>query len=125
MDQQNCKLEIDQTVGRDVRDEDFHSIATVLEEWCHNCDNILSHIEQQMTKANRIKEESKTAKQNFENKVMAERKKFSENEDVNMNEIHVSFKESNEKYVRRNLNISKLMKGKQRNLWKIDHTNGK
>lgn len=74
MDQRNNRLEIDQTIARDVREEDFQTITNVLNEWCRTCENILSNIEHQIQTANNFKEESIRSKQALETKIQSVRK---------------------------------------------------
>lgn len=49
-------LEIDYTIGRDIKQDDIGKISSVLTEWCKNCENILVELQQQVDKANRQKE---------------------------------------------------------------------
>ncbi|XP_027197367.2 COP9 signalosome complex subunit 7b-like [Dermatophagoides pteronyssinus] len=74
MDQRNNRVEIDRTIARDVREEDFQTITNVLNEWCRTCENILSNIEHQIQTANNYKEESTRSKQALETKIQSVRK---------------------------------------------------
>ena len=90
MDQKNSRLEVDQTIGRDVREEDFETITNVLSDWCRNCDNILSNFEHQMSSANRCKEESYQAKAALEIKIANVKKNVknvNESDDIVMTDV--------------------------------------
>lgn len=103
IDQQNRRLEVDQTIGRDVRIEDFDTITSVLGDWCNNCDSILTNLEQQMSAANHFKDDAKVAKALFESKVAAVKKNsknVNENEDIVMSELSFGREERVEKMKR-------------------------
>ncbi|CAB0028907.1 unnamed protein product [Trichogramma brassicae] len=56
LDQKNSQLEVDYAgLGRDVRPGDAGAVIQTLAEWGEACDDILSCIERQVTKANRNK----------------------------------------------------------------------
>lgn len=104
-------MEVDQTIGRDVRPEDFDTITNVLGEWCNNCDSILTNLEQQMAAANNFKEEAKVAKALFDSKVAAVKKNsknVGDNEDIVMSELGFGREERMEK-IKRN-SASKVSK---------------
>lgn len=52
MDQRNRQLEVDYTIGRDIRSEDISKIAETLQEWCESCETVLATIEEQIEHAN-------------------------------------------------------------------------
>lgn len=66
MDQKNNWLEIESTIGRDIKPEQLDAVATVLTAWCENCDNVLSSIETQIAVANSLKVDSVNKKQELE-----------------------------------------------------------
>ncbi|XP_067006696.1 COP9 signalosome complex subunit 7b [Anabrus simplex] len=58
LDQKNRQLEVDYTIGRDVRLEDLGFVVDVLQEWCNSCEDMLSCVEQQICRANSTKQQS-------------------------------------------------------------------
>lgn len=66
MDQKNYWLEVESTIGRDIKPEQLDSVAAVLTAWCENCDNVLSSIESQIGIANSLKVDSVNKKQELE-----------------------------------------------------------
>ena len=66
MDQKQDWLEVEWTVGRDVRPEQLDAITAVLSAWCDNCDAVLSGIETQIAVANGLKADSVSKKQELE-----------------------------------------------------------
>lgn len=112
MDQQNGYLEIDQTIARDVREEDFSTIFGVLNEWSRMCENILSNIEQQIQNANTCKENALQSKSTLENKIMALKKNLKSVEsDEHISEQHYS-RDAGEKTKRRGVRIYKIPNSK-------------
>ncbi|XP_054164080.1 COP9 signalosome complex subunit 7b-like [Oppia nitens] len=70
MDQLNNRLEVEQTIGRDIRrGDDLKVVANILAEWCRNCDNVLRNIEQQILNANRLKEDNHKQRQQLDQQV--------------------------------------------------------
>ncbi|XP_067137111.1 COP9 signalosome complex subunit 7b [Centruroides vittatus] len=69
LDQKNNQLEIDYTIGRDIRADDIDSVVAVLQEWCDGCEMVLSNIETQITKANALKDGHVKLKQQIETEV--------------------------------------------------------
>lgn len=69
LDQTDQQLEVDYTIGRDVRPEQVAEIVKVLTDWCSGCEAVLGGIEQQVTKANTYKEQHNKLKNNVENEV--------------------------------------------------------
>lgn len=120
-------MEVDQTIGRDVRVEDFDTITSVLGEWCGNCDNILTNLEHQMSAANRFKEDSNVAKALFDSKVASVKKSsksLSENEDIVMSELGYGREERMEKMKRNSTSkVGKglLHKGYMNKAWRKDN----
>lgn len=112
MDQLNNRLEVDQTIGRDVRDEDFANITEALTGWCRNCDNILNNMEHQMSSANRVKDEYSIASTLLDGKIANIRKNnknVSENEDVVMTDLAFGREPERNEKMKRN-SSSKLMR---------------
>jgi len=69
MDQQKNRLEIEVTIGRDIKEEDLKVVSRVLGDWTRNCDNVLRNVEQQVSNANNCKEEWNKVKQQIEAQV--------------------------------------------------------
>lgn len=113
MDQQNKYLEVDQTIARDVREEDYNTIFNVLNEWSRTCDNILSDIEQQIQTANTFKEEVLQSRLSLESKILAIKKniKSFENEEPVITDLHYS-RDAGEKTKRRPLKNHKTPNSK-------------
>lgn len=55
LDQRKKHLEIDYTIGRDIKQDDIQKIANTLKEWCESCETMLSAIEQQIDRADSAK----------------------------------------------------------------------
>lgn len=55
MDQKNKQLEVDWSIGRDIRPEDIKKISATLQEWCDSCESVLHTIENQIDRANSAK----------------------------------------------------------------------
>lgn len=66
LDQRQRHLEVDSAMSRDVRSDQLGSIVSVLGDWLSNCDGVLSSIEQQIGKANEIKEQTFRSRQELE-----------------------------------------------------------
>ena len=77
MDQRNNRLEVEQTIGRDIKSEDLKAMSKVLSDWCRNCDNVLRSIELQINNANSYKEENNRIKQQIEQQVSTIKKNTS------------------------------------------------
>lgn len=69
MDQNKNRLEVEQTIGRDIKRDQLTTMTNILNEWCRNCDNVLRNIEHQMNNANSLKEENHRLKQQIEQQV--------------------------------------------------------
>ncbi|KAI7685481.1 COP9 signalosome complex subunit 7b [Sarcoptes scabiei] len=84
-DQVNKCLEVDQTIARDVRDEDFQTITNILGDWLRSCENILMKIETQIQKAKNMKDENQQAKKFMESTIVSIKANLKqENEDAMM-----------------------------------------
>lgn len=55
LDQRKKHLEIDYTIGRDIKPDDIQKIANTLKEWCESCETMLSAIEHQIDRADSAK----------------------------------------------------------------------
>jgi len=51
LDQKNAYLEVDSTIGRDIRPENVDTIVSTLEAWCDACENVLGSLQNQMDRA--------------------------------------------------------------------------
>ena len=69
MDQLNNRLEVEQTIGRDIKRDQLTTMTNILNEWCRNCDNVLRNIELQMNNANQLKEDNHRLKLQIEQQV--------------------------------------------------------
>lgn len=78
-------MEVDQTIARDVRDEDFQTITNILGDWLRSCENILMKIETQIQKAKNMKDENQQAKKFMESTIVSIKANLKqENEDAMM-----------------------------------------
>lgn len=62
LDQQNSRLEVHWTAGRDLRPEDITGIIDTLESWCSSCQSTLGGIESQVMRANTFLSENNARK---------------------------------------------------------------
>ncbi|KAK9407881.1 COP9 signalosome complex subunit 7a [Crotalus adamanteus] len=69
LDQRNQRLEVDYSIGRDIRREELSVITRTLQEWCQGCEVVLSSIEEQVSRANQHKEQQLGLKQQIESEV--------------------------------------------------------
>ncbi|XP_050050506.1 COP9 signalosome complex subunit 7b [Dermacentor andersoni] len=69
LDQKNNQLEVDYTIGRDIRPEDVSTIIRVLQEWCTSCETVVNSIECQIARANAMKDSHMKLKQHIDNEV--------------------------------------------------------
>ncbi|XP_062985060.1 COP9 signalosome complex subunit 7a isoform X3 [Elgaria multicarinata webbii] len=69
LDQRNQRLEVDYSIGRDIRREELSAITHTLQEWCQGCEVVLSSIEEQVSRANQHKEQQLGLKQQIESEV--------------------------------------------------------
>ncbi|KAG1679365.1 COP9 signalosome complex subunit 7b [Nymphon striatum] len=70
LDQKNHQFEVDSAIGRDIRPDGLGTIIDVLQEWCDNCESVLSNIENQVVKANKKKINSIQLHTKLENEVL-------------------------------------------------------
>uniref|UniRef100_UPI00398F82EC COP9 signalosome complex subunit 7a isoform X1 n=2 Tax=Pristiophorus japonicus TaxID=55135 RepID=UPI00398F82EC len=70
LDQRNQLLEVDYSIGRDIRPQDISSMARTLQEWCNGCEAVLAGIEDQIGRADQYKEHQVKVKQQVENEVL-------------------------------------------------------
>jgi len=66
LDQKRERFEVDFVIGRDIRQEDFGGIVSVLSSWCETCETVLNTIETQAEKLNEDKAAKKKHKEDFE-----------------------------------------------------------
>ncbi|XP_071494085.1 COP9 signalosome complex subunit 7b-like [Diadema antillarum] len=69
LDQKNQLLEVEFTIGRDIRPEAISDIVSVLQEWCDGCEAMLNGVEEQIHKANKHKENCFKIKSQIETEV--------------------------------------------------------
>lgn len=74
LDQQNSRLEVDWTIGRDIRPESLETISSTLSLWCGACSSMLEGIKTQVKSANLFLEESQKKKKDIEQEVSNIRK---------------------------------------------------
>ncbi|KFM67494.1 COP9 signalosome complex subunit 7a, partial [Stegodyphus mimosarum] len=74
LDQKNNRLEVDYTVGRDIKPADVDIVVQVLQDWSDSCEVILNNIENQIFKANSMKENQLKLKQQIDNEIAAIKK---------------------------------------------------
>nr|XP_039270647.1 COP9 signalosome complex subunit 7b-like [Styela clava] len=74
LDQQNSRLEVDWTIGRDIRPADLDNITMTLESWCNACGIMLQGIQTQVKSSNIFLEEDQKRKQQIEQEVTNIRK---------------------------------------------------
>ncbi|KAF8773526.1 COP9 signalosome complex subunit 7b-like isoform X1 [Argiope bruennichi] len=69
LDQRNSRLEVEYTLGRDIKPADIDIILHVLQEWSDSCETVLNNIENQIIKANNMKDNHLKLKQQIETEV--------------------------------------------------------
>lgn len=69
LDQKNNQLEVDYTIGRDIKPANVDIIISVLQEWSDSCETVLNNIENQILKANSTKESHLKMKMQIEAEV--------------------------------------------------------
>lgn len=69
LDQKNQLLEVEHTIGRDIRQEAVSDIVNVLQEWCDGCEAMLNNVEEQIIRANKHKENCFKVKTQIETEV--------------------------------------------------------
>ncbi|XP_038642112.1 COP9 signalosome complex subunit 7a-like [Scyliorhinus canicula] len=70
LDQRNQLLEVDYSIGRDIRPQDISSMARTLQEWCSSCEAVLIGIEDQIGRADQYKEHQLKVKQQMDSEVL-------------------------------------------------------
>ena len=73
LDQKNKQLEVDNAIGRDIREEDVKDIVDTLQEWCDSCETVLTVIEDQIKAANAEKAKKIKHKEKIEKEVRMSR----------------------------------------------------
>lgn len=74
LDQQNSRLEVDWTIGRDIRPVDLEIISQALASWCGACSTMLQGIQTQVKSSNVFLEESQKKRREVEQEVSNIRK---------------------------------------------------
>lgn len=74
LDQQNSRLEVDWSMGRDIRPADLDNILHTLGNWCSACDTMLKGIKTQVKASNLYLEEDQKRKLQIEQEVINIRK---------------------------------------------------
>lgn len=69
LDQKNKQLEVDFAIGRDIKPETVNTVASVLQDWCDGCENVLLSIERQIQRANTYREKKHKQKVQVETEV--------------------------------------------------------
>ncbi|XP_028665748.1 COP9 signalosome complex subunit 7a [Erpetoichthys calabaricus] len=69
LDQRNQQVEVDCSMGRDLRRGELAGISQTLQEWCSGCEAVLAGIEEQVTRANQYREQQLKVKQQVETEV--------------------------------------------------------
>jgi len=128
MDQLNNRLEIEQTIGRDIRRDDLQTVSNVLSEWCRNCDNVLRNIEQQIANANQMKEEQHRHRQSIEQQVANIKKTIKSSQDMDdsmvtdcVNSSPRDQRELSYEKMKRNAAKGKGLRGSGAKFWKRDN----
>ncbi|XP_078393785.1 COP9 signalosome complex subunit 7a [Cetorhinus maximus] len=70
LDQRNQVLEVDCSIGRDIRPQDISTMARTLQEWCNSCEAVLIGIEDQIGRADQYKEHQLKVKQQVESEIV-------------------------------------------------------
>ncbi|XP_059815276.1 LOW QUALITY PROTEIN: COP9 signalosome complex subunit 7a-like, partial [Hypanus sabinus] len=74
LDQRNELLEVDGSIGRDIRPVDVRTMARTLQEWCNGCEAVLSGIEDQISRADQYREHQLQLRHQIETEVLNLRK---------------------------------------------------
>lgn len=69
LDQKNSQLEVEYSIGRDIKPENVNSIVSVLQEWCDSCETVLHGIERQIQRSNSHRDKKKKQKTQFESEL--------------------------------------------------------
>uniref|UniRef100_V9L904 COP9 signalosome complex subunit 7a n=1 Tax=Callorhinchus milii TaxID=7868 RepID=V9L904_CALMI len=70
LDQRHQLLEVDCSIGRDIRPQDLNGMGRTLSEWCSGCEAVLAGIEEQIGRADQYKDHQLKVKQQVETEVM-------------------------------------------------------
>jgi len=70
LDQARSLLEIDTTIGRDIRKENLPTISSTLESWCDGCENVLATLQAQVDRANAEKTQKIRRKEVLEQEIL-------------------------------------------------------
>jgi len=74
LDQRRGLLEVDNTIGRDIKAEDVTTIISTLESWCDACENVLGSLQTQMDRANSEKVQKIQRKDQLEQEIASLKK---------------------------------------------------
>jgi len=69
LDQRSSQFEVDFAMARDIQRSDIVNIKDTLQSWCESCDGMLSCLEQQVNKANTLKQNHTAHKKMIEAKI--------------------------------------------------------
>ncbi|XP_046851585.1 COP9 signalosome complex subunit 7b-like [Xenia sp. Carnegie-2017] len=69
LDQKNNQLEVEFSIGRDIKSENIPSIINVLLEWCSSCENVLHGIENQIKRSNSFRDSKAAEETKFDNEM--------------------------------------------------------
>ncbi|XP_069774283.1 COP9 signalosome complex subunit 7b-like isoform X2 [Narcine bancroftii] len=70
LDQRRQTLEVDCSLGRDIRPRDVQAIASTLQDWCNGCETVLAGIEDQIARADQYREHHLKIRHQVENEVV-------------------------------------------------------
>jgi COP9 signalosome complex subunit 7 len=70
LDQGRSLLEVDTTIGRDIRKENLPTISSTLESWCDGCENVLATLQAQVDRANADKTQRLRRKDALEQEIL-------------------------------------------------------
>ena len=90
LDQTDQQFEVDYAIGRDVRPEQISEICAVLQQWCSGCETVLTGIEQQVHKANNVREQQNAMKAEVETAVSNIKKTLQTSQQCDMDEQMVT-----------------------------------
>lgn len=69
LDQKNSQLQVEYSIGRDIKPENVSSIVSILQEWCDSCETVLHGIEKQIQRSNSYRDKKKKQKSQFESEL--------------------------------------------------------
>jgi len=70
LDQRRALLEVDTTIGRDIRKEDIPTIVATLENWYDTCETVLTSLQTQVDRANVAKSQKNQRRETLEQEIM-------------------------------------------------------